>query len=222
MRHNIKNKIIELRKLGLTFSEIVEKIGVKIPKSTISLWTKGVLLSEIQNKRISEKARKGLLKARNKAVIINRESRKKYLDEIYKKNLILKKVLENKNTAKVALAVLYLAEGGKKRRGSLVFGNSDPRIVKLFMKLLNEVYSVDPEKIRCTVQCRADQKDSKLEDYWSEITGVSKRLFYETRIDPRTIGRKTVKEGYRGVCRIDVLSAKIFNELMVLGNIITE
>ena len=69
-------------------------------------------------------------------------------------------------------------------------------------------------------QCRADQDIKKLEKFWSKITKIPPSQFYKARIDKRTIGKKTLKLEYKGVCRIDYFSADIFTELMKLPRIL--
>ena len=75
--------------------------------------------------------------------------------------------IQKKNTAKIAFAMLYLGEGAKKTRGSLMFGNSDPLVIRLYLNLLRSCYRIDENKFRCTLQCRADQDVKKLEKFWS-------------------------------------------------------
>lgn len=56
--------------------------------------------------------------------------------------------MNNKDVKKIALAMLYLGEGGKKQRGSLMFGNSDPVIINLFLRYLRDCYNIDEKKFR--------------------------------------------------------------------------
>jgi len=222
MKNTKKHEIIQLRKKGRTYSEIQKLIGAKIPKSTLSYWLKDIKLPKFYNIKRDKLIAKNLENARLIAKKIQKDKRVKYLDEIYKQNVQLKRLLFDINIAKLLLACLYLAEGGKKTKGSLVFGNSDPLIIKLFIKLLNISYKVDKNKFRCTVQCRADQNIELLEKFWSGIVGLPLKQFYQARIDPRTIGKKTKKIDYKGVCKIDYFSAHLFNELTIIGKIITE
>src|SRR3989338_516629 len=59
-RHwNLKEKAIRLRKKGLSYKEILQKIPVC--KSTISLWVRDVVLTKEQHKRLWEKKDSKLL-----------------------------------------------------------------------------------------------------------------------------------------------------------------
>lgn len=119
--------------------------------------------------------------------------------------------------------MLYLGEGSKSARKAIVtFANSDPGVIRLFMRLLRSCYVIDEGKLRCTVQCRADQDAGTLGRYWSGLTGVPPELFYAPRIDPRTAGKPTTRPGYMGVLRIDYLSTMVFNELLLIAGTLCE
>jgi len=118
--------------------------------------------------------------------------------------------------------MLYLVEGSKNQRGSLMFGNSDPLVIRLFLNLLRRCYDVDENKFRCTLQCKADQNIKRLEKFWSKITDIPLSQFYKARIDPRTIGKPSRKLDYKGVCRIDYFSGDVFMELKQIVNVISE
>ena len=216
----LKNKVLELRSKGYTFGEINTALRSRLSKSTISYWCKEIAMDKKSSMRIREIARGNLVVARQKALVVNKIKRAKYLADIYKRNRGAKDVFKNKMVAKISLAILYLAEGGKSC-GSVMLGNSDPGIIKLFLRLLNDVYIIDRSKLRCTLQCRADQDVEKLQKFWSKVTNIPLSSFYKVRIDPRTVGKHTIKKDYKGVCRIDYLSMDIFNDLMVVGRILT-
>ena len=143
-----------------------------------------------------------------------------YLRSIASRNKHLAKILKNQDVAKIALAMLYLSEGSKYQRGSLMFGNTDPFVISLYMHLIRHCYDINENKFRCTLQCRADQNIKKLEKFWSHITKIPLSQFYKARIDPRTIGKPSKKLNYKGVCRIDYFSSKLSIEIKQIPNII--
>ena len=59
-----------------------------------------------------------------------------------------------------------------------------------------------------------------MEKFWSKITGIPPKQFYHAQVDKRSIGKITNKKEYKGVCRIDYLDGKTFDEIMVIDNII--
>jgi hypothetical protein len=209
---HLKEGATALRKTGKTYSEIIKKLKAPIPKSTLSLWCKNIIFSSEHKERIAAIIKNNLDRGRAAVLISNKIKREKYLQEVYGRVSYLGKLIKNKDVAKISLAVLYLGEGSK-TRSSLMFGNSDPAIISLFLRLLRYCYKIDEGKFRCTLQCRADQDIQKLEKFWSDITHIPRSKFYKARVDPRTIGKISKNPEYKGVCRIDYFSADIFNEL---------
>jgi len=211
-----------LRTLGHTYGEIKKVLGVDIPKSTLFCWLNKLKLTDAATNKLKLSAGSNIKNAHSLALKSNRAKRIKHLKKIALSVEHLKKIKKDKNVAKIILAVLYLGEGGKSGRSSLMLGNSDPAIIKLFLALLRQNYSIDESKFRCTVQCRADQDIPELEKFWSKTTNISPHNFYKARIDSRTIGRKSKKPAYKGVCRIDYFSADIYNEIKMIMEIVCE
>jgi hypothetical protein len=209
---HLKKEATALRKTGKTYSEIIKKLKAPIPKSTLSLWCKNIIFSSKNKERIAKIIKENLARGRFIVLASNKIKRRHYLQEVYSRVSHLGKLIKNKNIAKISLAVLYLGEGSK-NRSSLTFGNSDPAIISLFLRLLRYCYKIDEGKFRCTLQCRADLDIQKLEKFWSDITNIPLSKFYKARVDPRTIGKISKNPEYKGVCRIDYFSADIFNEL---------
>jgi len=220
--HRLKPRIIALRKSGKTYTEIRKIIGINISKGTLSDWCGSISLSSKQRQRVERLVKRGTNKGRAVALVVNKLKREKYIQTVRARVNRLPDKLKDRNTSKIALAMLYLGEGSKTNRGSLMFGNSDPLVIRLFLSLLRYCYNIDENKFRCTLQCRADQNIKKLEKFWSKITGILLSQFYKARIDPRTIGKPSKKLNYKGVCRIDYFSGDIFMELKQIVNIISE
>jgi len=221
-KEKLRKKATILRRRGKTFSEIKQELNILIPKSTLSYWCQKVKLPRWYIPKIKKLNERNLSKAQKIAWRVNKEKREKFLREIDQKNRHLINLLNNKDVSKISLAMLYLAEGSKTTKGSLMFGNSDPLIIRLFMGFLRQCYRVDEKKLRCTLQCRADQNIKKLEKFWSKITKIPLSQFYKARIDPRTIGKPSRKPDYKGVCRIDYFSANTDLELKRIAKIIDE
>ncbi len=217
----LKEKAIALRSQGKSYSEIRKIINEDIPKSTLSTWCHAVYLSSEQKEHIDKIVKENSKKGMEAARIANRARREKYLQSIVDRNQHLSLALKDVSNAKIVLSILYLAEGAKNiKRGSLYLGNSDPFVIDLFLSLMRKCYTIDENKFRCTVLCRADQDIPKLEKFWRKITNISKSQFYKTRIDARTIGKPSRKLDYRGVCRIDYFSADVFLDLMTIPRVI--
>lgn len=207
-----------LRKRGLTYSEIVNTLGRKIPKSTLSYWCRGVQIEESHANRIRQISRKNLIKARKKALEVNKQKRKLYLKKLEDRNIGVVKDL-TKNDYKIALAMLYLGEGSKwKSHRGLSLGSADTVIIKTYIKLLKICYDIEPESLRARVQYRADQKIDELQDFWSLSTGIPLNHFYQTTPDKRTFGKVTKNLDYKGVCVVSGGSTEVQLELQIIAD----
>lgn len=210
-----KQEAIRLRRQGLTLEEINRTLGSKIPKATFSYWQRGVTLTASSAQRLEAMRLESLHRAQLKAQEANRRKNERLRQQARQRNQHLSQLLKSDDQAKVALTILYLAEGTKGRERSIVtFGNSDPKIVALFLRLFRQCYLVDETKFRCTVQCRDDNPVKHLETIWSKLTKIPSTQFYEARIDPRSIGKRSKKPDYLGVCRIDYFDALVFTDLL--------
>ena len=104
------------------------------------------------------------------------------------------KLREKDKKLKIAGIMLYWAEGTKSRKSNMVdFVNSDPDMIKLFLKFLRQICGVKEERLRVYLYSYSYQKIDKTRNYWSEITGISKDQFLKPYIregNPNLSGRK--------------------------------
>lgn len=214
----LKKKAVELRKNGKTYIDIQRILKKRIPKGTLSYWCREINISDEIKATMHQRQLQKLDIAREASKKSKKLTRERYLKNLFVKNQHLASVLEKEDVSKIALAILYLGEGAKNpKRGYVMFGNSDPEVIRLFLHLFRRCYPVQEDKFRCTVLCRADQDTECLNKFWSKITGIPRKQFYKARIDPRTEGKPSRKKDYKGVCRIDYFSAHVLNELLQIN-----
>ena len=93
---------------------------------------------------------------------------------------------------KIAGIMLYWAEGTLK--GATVdFANSNPKMIKVFLRFLREICGVSNSRLRIYLYAYAYQDLNKLKSYWSSITGVPLTQFTKPYVrigNPNTSGRK--------------------------------
>ena len=218
---NIEDRLraINLRKQGKTYSEI-RKI-VDISNGTLSYWSHKIILSSKARARLKNTQSRHLIKARLAGAITLKNRQKEYLDDLKKRvtSTISKSV--TLEMLRVALAFLHLGEGAKwKSHRGLQLGSSDPLILQLYIKLLIVCYNIDRNRFHYYICYRADQDLVKLKKYWSSVLKIPMRNFYDSRPDPRTIGKKTLKKDYKGVCIVSHAGSAIQQELEQIPEII--
>lgn len=168
-----QNIAIEMRKRGLSYSEIENRIHV--PKSSLSYWLKNIKLTPEQVRRLNDKrvemARTNALKK------ISRTS--KMIEEV--KNSSSQDVKEiSKKELWLVGVVLYWKNGNKRDlKKGVHFSSSDPSMIQLFLKWLGEVGRIKNEEIKFDIFIKEHKGKlvSKVVEYWSEVTKFPKDYF---------------------------------------------
>jgi transcriptional regulator len=209
-----KQKAIKLRKKGYSYSEILKQISVA--KSTLSLWLQSVGLSKKQKQRLTKKKLESALRGAKK----KREQKLALIDKLHRKaEKDIKKI--TKKELWLMGVMLYWAEGSKERRfaTNIQFSNSDPVMIKLFLKWLMDVCEIDLNRINFSVYLHENHKHrlNKVVNYWIKQTGFSKKYLtgvYFKKGNPKT-KRTNIGENYYGVVRIRVRRSSDLNRKII-------
>ncbi|MFQ6084128.1 MAG: hypothetical protein ACE5WD_12345 [Candidatus Aminicenantia bacterium] len=205
MIEKTKEKIqaIKLRREGLSYNEILKRVPVA--KSTLSLWLRSVGLAKRQKQRLTKKrlagALRGAMVKRSQRITITKEIKKKARKEIGE---LSKRELWLIGTA------LYWGEGQKERtRGALIgLGNSDPNLIKIFLKWLKEICKIPRQDIlfRIFLHETAKNRLSEVKNYWSTLTGFPINNFQKITWKKNKINtkRKNIGKDYYGLLRVIV------------------
>ncbi len=208
-----------MRKRGISIVVIERKLDVN--RSTLSGWFHDIKLTKKQKRKLENAKMRGLIKARSKAILWQREQKRKRIE---KASLEAEKVLKNFNlnnnkTLELLLSMLYLGEGLKKNEEAGL-GNSDPLIVQTFLKLIKRIYKINSDKLRYQIFARADQNPSSLKKFWSDKLHISKESF-SVYLDKRTVNSKTYP-GYHGVCLVRNGPVHFKRRILSVGRMLLE
>lgn len=119
----------------------------------------------------------------------------------------------------IAGVTLYWAEGMKdkpySRRESLLFINSDPNVIKVYLNWL-ALLGVTRERLHLRVSIHESADVTQAEDFWSDLTKVPRVDFMEATLkkhNPKTT-RKNTGEAYHGCLVIYVTkSAELYRRV---------
>ncbi|MFZ5366575.1 MAG: hypothetical protein ACOZBZ_04860 [Patescibacteria group bacterium] len=78
---------------------------------------------------------------------------------------------------KIAGLMLYWGEGAKTTDSTVDLANSDPLMIKLFLRMLREIYGVKEERLRILLYCYANQDVKELINYWVGIARIPQKQF---------------------------------------------
>lgn len=193
-KDDLRARARELRSRGMTYDQIQVELGCS--KSSISLWVRD--LPKPARTRTPEEAsaiaRRGweaTLQRREEQRQLTKQDSAGDVGELSDRELYLVGV------------VLYWAEGAKDkpwaRRESLKFINSDPNVIKLYLKWL-ELQDVAPERLRLCVSIHESADVEEATRFWEEVTGLGPASFNKPvlkRHNPKT-RRKNIGDTYRG------------------------
>lgn len=205
-----QNIAIDMRKSGLSYSEIRSRINV--PKSTISYWLKNLKLTPEQVKKLNDKrveiAKTNALKkiARTSKLIEEiKNSSSRDIKEISKKELWLMGI------------ILYWKNGSENDlKKGIHFSSSDPHMIKLFLKWLKEVGRIKDGEIKFEIFLKNNRRDKndfkeKAANYWSEVSGFPKTDFKKNYLQKTNTGMRNRKKsgpGY-GFLRVKVVKSSM-------------
>lgn len=175
-----------MRMQGKSYTEISRGLGMS--KSTLSLWFRHLILPEEMRAKINSRARTASINAilkHNKKQTHDAEERSRAIRADHRKSVGTISVRE----LMLIGSALYWAEGYKRpilRDGKprtyhpVSFTNSDPLMVKLFLKFLRGVCHVAEEHIKADLRIFEHQNEAHLLDYWGRITGLPYSNFRKT------------------------------------------
>ncbi len=145
---------------GLSVGEIARRIGCS--KGSVSLWVRGVNLTEIQKIELAQRDKKSYTTG-----LINRTKH----EEIRKKWRLEGRELAKNCDSNFAIGcALYWAEGGKSG-GSLDFSNSDSNMMKIFSDFLYKYFDVKKQDVRININAYLDNGLScdEINRFWLEF-----------------------------------------------------
>ena len=208
----LKERAINLRRDGLSYSEILKQIPVA--KSTLSLWLRSVNLSKRQEQRLTEKKlasmRRGATAKRNQRIEKTQLIKNKAISEI--------KTISDRELWLIGTA-LYWAEGSKAKDHNvsqgLIFNNSDPLMIKLFLKWLKTVLKIKNNDVHFEIYIHENHKRiiENTKKYWAKITKRNVSDFNHVYFKKNKINtkRKNIGQNYYGLLRIKVRKSSDLN-----------
>jgi NACalpha-BTF3-like transcription factor len=216
---HVRTDAESMRRNGKSLKAIHKKLG--IPLSTLSGWMKHIELNDDQKNVLAESSEVSLIRARLKASEWHRSQKQVRITKARMAAQTTLDTIDNNLTSlEIALAFLYLGEGGKTERG-LRMGNSNATILNLYLYALENLYGLKRSSFNYSIHMRYDQDENVLREFWSKILTVPISKFNYVVKDSRTIGRPTYI-GYNGVCLISGGSVEIQRKLMYLAEAFCE
>ena len=211
-KEKLMHKAIELRKLGKTYSEILEEIPVA--KSTLTLWLREVGLGIRQKQRITQKRIEGQKRgaAAQKSKRIKKQT---FLIENSQKEIGF---ISHRELWLIGVA-LYWAEGAKQKEyrptSRTSFSNSDPKMVALFIKWAIEYLKIKKEDFILSLYVHESHKNrvDEIKKFWSHSLKLPFAFFDNVYFKRNKISTKRKNTGilYYGLLRVNIRASTDLN-----------
>ncbi|MBI2595714.1 helix-turn-helix domain-containing protein [Candidatus Daviesbacteria bacterium] len=215
---------VYLRKKGKSYAEIAYKIQVS--QSTLSLWLRDVKLTKEQIDSLFLKK----LMGQRKGGFAKRRFREQQEERIIKTSSSEVDCLSTRELWLLGI-IAYWCEGSKQKENNVsqrvVFTNSDPFLLKLFVKWIREICLIGDKDIVYNLHIHENADVSTALNYWSKLLNIKVVSFGKTSIKTHKIltKRKNIGENYHGLIRIGIrkstsLNRKIRGWVKGLNNLI--
>lgn len=210
----VKDRAILLRNKGYSIKEVAKVLG--IAQSTSSVWLRNVSLNSKARIRLKQRHIYGQYKSME-TWKRKRKKREKYIKK--KASLYINNLKLNKEVNKLLCALLFWCEGGKEDQ-RVTFANSDPKMVATFLILFRSSFLVKKEKFRALIHVHEYHNETKIKQFWSNITKIPLSQFNRSYKKPHTKKRK--RPGYKGCIRITYYDTYVARELHSIYNMFAE
>lgn len=122
---------------------------------------------------------------------------------------------QKKITTEIILAMLYWGEGFKGHKDSNLatvdFANSDPEMIRMYIKAFRAIYKFDENKLRVLLYCYSNQNIPSLISFWSKLTRIPKSQFTKPYV--RRDFRKNVRVMKYGLIHIRYSDKKLLIDI---------
>ena len=138
----------------------------------------------------------------------------RYGDPFKIPKFVRSKILISNNVFLYGLGLgLYWGEGTKKSLDSVRLGNSDPRLIRSFIKFLINIFDIDQNKLKFGLQIFSDMNGKKALNFWSKAININKKQFYKPLVTKSgKVGNYRYKSKY-GVLTLYFNNKKLRNFL---------
>ncbi|MES9588260.1 hypothetical protein ABWK57_05105 [Streptomyces sp. NPDC094045] len=194
-KDDLREKARELRSQGMTYDQIQVELGCS--KSSISLWVRDLPKPERSRTAVEQARLAGRMRWDHELAV--RDTRRQEMKATARAEV---GPMTDRELFLTGVA-LYWAEGTKDkpydRRESVVFINSDPDVIRVYLAWLN-LLGVTAERLCYRVMIHESADVAAAERYWAGLVGIDTASLRKTTLkkhNPKTV-RKNVGAEYRG------------------------
>jgi transposase-like protein len=194
---------------GMSIKEIARLLGVS--RSSVSLWVRDIELTLPQHEALRQRnpIYNRQLAGRSVAAAKRRAERVCY--QAHGQALA-----RRGDPFHAAGCMLFWAEGSK-HRNTVHFSNSDPEMVRFFLRFLRSFFDVRDEQVRVWCNLYADHaaRQEEIEEFWLEELALPRTCLTKSTVNSysKNSQRKRLNMLPYGTCRVSVHSTRVVQSL---------
>lgn len=203
MTNELKEKAIEMRKQGISIIKIGKELGVA--KSSVSVWTRGITLTDAQKEKLAHRFISSERAAAHSSIF--RTRRQQYQDKG-------KERIKENDPLYIAGCMLYWGEGTKSSNQCRLV-NSELSMLKVFKKFLITFFDVSIDMITISINAYTDLHSQKeIEEYWIRELDLPQSALKKSIWNqyPSFSKKKASKLEY-GTCALQISQTEIVQEI---------
>jgi hypothetical protein len=204
----LKQKVLELRKQGKSYSQIRQEL--KVSKGSLSLWLKDFPLSSERIKQLRDFSEVRIEKY-SRTMLAKREAR---LGEFYNQEKA-KHLPLSKRELFIAGLFLYWGEGMKNIKYPLGLYNANPQLVKFGLLWYKNSLSIPADKIKVYLHLYSDMNIVEEMRFWSKELKVPFSRFAKPQIKKSQKSKIKYKGTFgHGTCGLLVNDVRLKERVM--------
>jgi len=196
-------KAIELRKQGWSTPRIAKELGVRL--ATAILWCQEVALTPEQINEIKSKGQAKTAEAK-------KQEKRQRIQQHHQKG-VGQIQADDPSLLSIGTA-LYWAEGSKSNK--VMIANSDPGIIRIFIKWLKKCFGVEEGRLRYQLHIHEGLDEENIKDYWrsevKELVDIKDDQWWKTQIKKSSIGHRKHML-YKGTFYVQVNDANLLYQI---------
>ena len=218
-RKQDKQKALEMRAQGMSYSQIKEKIGIS--KGTLSGWLHDKPLSETRIRELRDFSPQRIEKYRNTMKLKRDVKNKAAYQSIASKIGTI-----SDREFFIAGLFLYWAEGSKTRAFATGLTNTNPAMLILFIQWL-KFFDIPKSKIKVHLHLYSDMDIKKQMDFWSRKLDIPLSQFRKPYIKKTALSSITYTNGFgQGTCSVivdnGILSSQVMMGIQYIQDVLLE
>lgn len=169
-----RQKARRLRQKGVAIGVIADRLGVA--KSSVSTWVRDVVLPTAVLQKLKQNSHtRSAIEKRRSARLAQTAARR----AVVRSEAIAEVPDLSQDPLWYVGVSLYWGEGGKTQQ-IVRISNSDPVVIQTMMRFFRTLCSVSEKDFRGQVHVFAHTNKTAAEQYWSQVSEISRNQFYKT------------------------------------------